>query len=617
MGIRQSFLSFVYCIILVAGCAGTGQQPPAVVPEGGAGQPMLEESQPAEPPEPAEMETSADREESPTKAEPETRITDSLSPAIDEKAFPVADAQPPQTEDDPEEEFMLDSLEEQEVFRPGREYISRRLAVNEKKSAGWRELQEQLYSLDMGHGFIPGLDECAALAVQVFSGYQRIDEQLASAEEFTIDFGFDPWMIQELDVQYLEGDCQEKFSAGEKKVAAWIDDFNGTVAEQAELIVGYYAERGEHLDTILAYRSLQANYPEWQSALQTKRSYAFALMYSGELDTAMAIFEELHEDRSLSDRERFKVRRILGDLYLALGRVEKARDTYQRLENDYTLKIEEELWVGEQHALLKNVGPHAEELTFYMAVMQSYLAFDGRHLPDELRARLQGMEMAFPDSVYTHHAREILKKAEVQEQKWIDDRLEVVNGLLEGKEFLQALSLLDALLAEGMEDEMQERILLKREQVLLAEKHERDKQLMMQEQSLAIQWEEAINLLDLRRYDEAIAVFADLIGTDFDQQAQEKINRAENLASVDLRRKAAGLFVKARKTVDDAYKRELLLESHRLLKEILYKYPGAEIIKKVTQNLSVLEEQMIRFDPSLIDRISEAVNGDNPEPSIE
>ena len=59
-----------------------------------------------------------------------------------------------------------------------------------------------------------------------------------------------------------------------------------------------------------------------------------------------------------------------------------------------------------------------------------------------------------------------------------------------------------------------------------------------------------------------------------------------------MRRKAAGLFLKARNTSDPVAKKQFLMQSRDLLRQAIEEYPQADIIDKIKQNLQVLEEQI-------------------------
>jgi len=106
------------------------------------------------------------------------------------------------------------------------------------------------------------------------------------------------------------------------------------------------------------------------------------------------------------------------------------------------------------------------------------------------------------------------------------------------------------------------------------------------------QWEKAVDLLGTGRYEEAIQAFSLLRGTSYDALARERTIEAENLAAFEMRRAAAALFVQAGRAGNAERKRQLLLDSRRILLEILKKYPDVEMRDKVVQNLQTLETHL-------------------------
>ena len=72
-----------------------------------------------------------------------------------------------------------------------------------------------------------------------------------------------------------------------------------------------------------------------------------------------------------------------------------------------------------------------------------------------------------------------------------------------------------------------------------------------------------------------------------------------------MRKEAASLFIRAGKTTDPEQKKKLLLASHELLTEILVKYPQTDLLDKVKQNIAILEVQIQRFDPALLEEIQQ------------
>ena len=72
-----------------------------------------------------------------------------------------------------------------------------------------------------------------------------------------------------------------------------------------------------------------------------------------------------------------------------------------------------------------------------------------------------------------------------------------------------------------------------------------------------------------------------------------------------MRKDAASLFIRAGKTSDYEKKRELLVSSYGMLTEILVRYPQTDLLDKVNQNISILEEQIKKFDPALLDELQD------------
>ena len=94
-----------------------------------------------------------------------------------------------------------------------------------------------------------------------------------------------------------------------------------------------------------------------------------------------------------------------------------------------------------------------------------------------------------------------------------------------------------------------------------------------------------------------------------------KIVEAANQAASQMRKEAASLFIKAGRTPDFEQKKELLLASHRLLTEILDKYPQTDLQDKVNQNKVILEEQIRKIDPALLEVLREENAAEQPDDS--
>ena len=119
-------------------------------------------------------------------------------------------------------------------------------------------------------------------------------------------------------------------------------------------------------------------------------------------------------------------------------------------------------------------------------------------------------------------------------------------------------------------------------------------------QELQNQWNNGMLLTKGGRYDEALAVFTNLLDTEYSIKAESKIKEISLEAAKADRRKAAELFIRFTKTSEPESKKKLLVESRKLLKNILIKYPEVEIAPKVLGNIKRVEQEMNAIDPNLV-----------------
>ena len=109
--------------------------------------------------------------------------------------------------------------------------------------------------------------------------------------------------------------------------------------------------------------------------------------------------------------------------------------------------------------------------------------------------------------------------------------------------------------------------------------------------------DEAQRLLDNEQYDKAIAVYHQLLGTEYETKAQEGINEAQDKFSEKQRRKAASLVLKARRESDTETKKGLLVGALETLQQANFKYPGNRFFDKIEDNIRQVTSQIRKIDP--------------------
>lgn len=190
----------------------------------------------------------------------------------------------------------------------------------------------------------------------------------------------------------------------------------------------------------------------------------------------------------------------------------------------------------------------------------------------------------------------VLKAAD----NWFNGFMTEVDKLGAEKKFFQALRLLETIPTDIVSDEKQLVIKAKTEELLLAEAVNSETGKMVQRQELQDQWNNGLLLVKGGRYDEAISVFTNLLDTEYYVKAEAKIKEVTLQAAKTDRRKAADLFIRFTKTSDLESQKKLLVESRKLLKNILVKYPEVEISSKVLGNIKRVELEMNAIDPNLV-----------------
>ena len=481
-------------------------------------------------------------------------------------------------------------------FASSRQRLENRLSHYEEKLALWQELDERIRGLDLIDKRPSRWYECLTALEEVVLSYRGNGEQFQ--EMAPIAAGDLPPFFDRiwLDVAFLESDCGSVYREAAAMALGRLADVTMQAAFQMEQAVMNHARQGRDAEAIQTYENLITAYPEFSASPATRHRYGLALVRVGRSADAIAfIRQSLEADQS--QRFNLPLKRLLADLLLVQGELSEAKELYGQLAEYFDSFEEARNWVDEQLTLLTGLeGGELEMLTLFQDLLERYLAFDGRKVPAEMKFLVERIEENSPGSQVAARARQILWLAEEQTGAWVGGQLRLVDSLVEEKEFPQAFEIIEKLLEEELADDVRRIVQDALDQVIIAENEEKQAQALLLEQAQVMQWEKANKLLGMEQYDEAVAAYRELIGTSYDEQAKNRIMAAANSAAVQLRRDAAGLFVKAKKSGDPEKKKQLMLESLALLQQILTKYAETDIIDKVRLNIQVLEEQIRLLD---------------------
>jgi tetratricopeptide (TPR) repeat protein len=488
-------------------------------------------------------------------------------------------------------------------------FVEQRLLAYEKKFQQWLEVHDG--TEDGDSSVLDGLRkdaDCEQQFERILTGYGLLLERLQQSDSVPLSKfdTVDSTYMQQLDIEFLESRCSQRAKTDSMLEADFLFEMEeGVSFEQAENMVVSHVEKGQYQEAINAYMDLSLKFPGRQPDMATDLHYGLALQHTGQAEAAARHLQKMlpyaSQTVGLSSLQR-----QIADLTLAAGDPAAAISSYEKLILVLDSYGVEKKWAEEQLAFLKSTDPESEELNAYMKLLREFMTNDYKIHGAGLNEQLYTFALDYAGTPIADSALRLKAFSESQLTIWFGKQLDKVDRLVAEKKFDAAMETLNQLSTYYLPVELQAVLQRTSSEVALAEMRETADQQRLQEMALVEQWNAAVNLLDAQHYDTAIIAFQALLESEYGDKAQAKIIEAANLAAGRMRKDAAGLFIKAGKTADIERKKELLLASHQLLQEILAKYPQTDLLAKVNQNLAVLEEQIKKIDPALLEEPPES-----------
>ncbi len=497
------------------------------------------------------------------------------------------------------------------VDRSDIEFVAQRLALYEAKFERWVEFTGAAHEGELAEQLSAMETECLQKMERILTGYSLLLERMQQSNTVSIArlATVDPKKMQQLDIDFLESECEAFLAMGapESLVAESDRPAEPSFGDAQEFIISL-VEQGDYQEAILAYNNLSLSYPGQKPAPATRLSYGTALQYTGQVEAAARHFSNMLQSGELSI-EPLSLQREIADLLLASGNVAAAESYYDALILTHESIGAEKKWAEEQLEFLRSVDTDSEDMVAYMKLLREFQSSDYREHAPELNEKIRAFATEYAGSPVAVNALRLKTFAGEQVKAWFGRQLIKIDVLVAEKNFSAASDILKNMSRYYLPAELQAVVQKTYFEVAQAEIQEVETQRRIQEMELSEQWDNAINLLDSQRYDLAITAFEALIGTEYEEKAKMKIVETANQAASQMRKEAAALFIRAGRTSDLEQKKELLLASHKLLTDILVQYPQTDLLDKVQQNISILEVQIERIDPALLEELHRDNNG--------
>ena len=498
------------------------------------------------------------------------------------------------------------------------EFVQLRLDQYESKYEYWLEFSEMVQEGELAEELTALETECMRALERILTGYSLLLERMQQSDTVPFDriAAVDPKNMQQLDIEFLESRCGELLAMDLPARDEFTPEAVPEVSfDAAQKLIVSHVEQENYQGALLAYGRLAQDFPGQKPSLSTRLNYGLALRYTGQIEAAARHFKNMLESGDLAI-EPLSLQREIADLLLASGNIAAAESYYDSFILGHESIGAEKTWAEEQLDFLHSADPGSEAMTAYMKLLREFQMYDYRVDAPRLNKAINSFATEYAGSPVAVSALRLKTFAQDQLKSWFERQMVKIDFLVAEKRYTEAIDILKGMTRYYLPAELQAVVQSTYYEVAQAENQEIETQRRIQEMELTEQWDAAANLLDSQRYDLAISAFEALMGTEYEDKAKMKIIEAANLAAGQMRKEAASLFIRAGKTPDLEQKKELLLASHRLLTDILARYPQTDLLDKVHQNLAILEAQIKRFDPVLFEELQQENSADfSVEPS--
>ncbi|MDR3088701.1 MAG: hypothetical protein LBU39_02665 [Desulfobulbaceae bacterium] len=501
--------------------------------------------------------------------------------------------------DMPENQPIRTTTVRQEEVLPSMTYVNERLDEYGKKLNRWRELDRQSSATAVSPEESSELISCFQQLQKVMNGYSllranMLDSMNAGAgKTVSVQTARD---LYKTDIDFLESRCGLMLT--EKPPTPKIAD--GPLQATEDTLLRNYAA-GNYESAAQLWRALP---PEQGVRLRVSAQNAAAqsLLRQGDEKGAATIYRDLLQRLDDEDSpDTLRLRQNLADIALATGDNTLALRQYRLIEDDYKKLGDNEDWANRQAAMITSGSRNDPALREYADIMRRWLIYAPERDGFTVSALADNFLRKHPQSPVSENIEYIRDQTKKKAENWINGLVSSADKLAARKKFEEAANMIDSVPQAIIEGEQKTILKEKSEEIAFAEAVDRETVRQQQEQESQRKWNSGLLLAQNGRYDEAIDAFTELERDPaMGDKAKAKVGEITLKAAQDQRRKAAELYIRYTKIADMDAKKKLLLESRRILKDILVKYPEAEIAAKVTNNIERVEQEIRSIDPELL-----------------
>ncbi len=502
-----------------------------------------------------------------------------------------------------EQPEIVEKSLETTVPSPG--YLNDRIYEYGRKLDRWKELDNQSVTTKLSEKDTALMISCFRQLQDVLNGYSDFRTRTLQVQAGGAADGIgndDFFRLQKNDIAFIEGACNGLLAESQEKSVAWTPPVGGADLTQFEMMIDQYAEKKAYEDVIQVWSKIPESQKN-QTHFRTKILSAQAMTYLHQEQKAAEIYLTVVDQMANSSEQAtdlVSLRKVLADLYTVSGDYRSATSQYQKIYEDYEKLGQLEEWSKLQLALLSRSSDSSPELIDYSAILRDYLGFVPERDGYKILSQTEKFQTDYPYSPVTSNVDFIRDSIKTAADRWFNGLMTEVDKLGKEQDINNALRILESIPGNIVGPEKQLAIKVKIDQLQTEEAVANEAGKMAKVQDLQNQWNNGMLLTNGGRYEEALAVFTTLLDTEYSSKARTKIDELSLEAANADRKKAADYYIRFTKTSDVESKKKLLVESRKLLKNILLKYPQVEIAAKVQGNIERVEQEMNAIDPNLV-----------------
>jgi tetratricopeptide (TPR) repeat protein len=499
---------------------------------------------------------------------------------------------------------------------PSSKFINDRILEYEKKLDRWKALENQSAVLNLNREDTEKMVRCFGDIQKILNGYNHLHELVgqintSSAAPFNEEEVLE---LQKNDIAFMEGECSRLLTAPQEKNTVQIKQKPTSDLSQMETLIQRRFDNREYEEVVQTWSKI----PDAQAgdvALKTKIMYGNALMFLHQEEKAAEVYQQIVNQISVSNDQRtdlLSLRKILADLYTASGNYPAAQKQYMSVVKDYQELGKVDEWSKKHLSILEHNDKNSPELTQYSAILRNSMGFIPEQDGYKIIWQADKFLKAYPNSAVISNVEMIRADALQRADTWFNGIFAEVDKLAAGKRYSEAIKKLQIIPDDIISPEQRLKVRDKNDALVLSDAVERETIKIGRTQDLQRRWNEGMSAVDEGKFEDAVKVFNGLQDTEYAAKAADKIKEISTLAAKAQRRKAAELFIRYTKIPDPEGKKKLLVESRKLLTDILVRYPNIDFTDKVVDNIKRVETELNSLDPTLLPSLRAVEGGQAP-----